>query len=76
MASVKINNNYDNIEEKAKSKYRANILHQITLLVFSPKPVIAQSYNLTGPHGSICAVTVLCFSSIGSGLHRDRRCIS
>ena len=31
------------IKESADSKYRANILYQVTVLVLSPKPLIAKS---------------------------------
>ena len=40
MISVKIT---ENITESAESKYRANILHQITFLVFPPEPLRAKS---------------------------------
>ena len=56
----------ENIKESADSKYRANILY--SLLVFSPKPLLAKSQNFTGAQGSICAITMLSFSSIGSAV--------
>ena len=36
-------NNCKNIKESVDSKYHANILHQVPLLVFSPKPLTAKS---------------------------------
>ena len=44
-----IHNNYfsknkcENIKAPADSKFHLNILYQLTLLVFSPKPLIAKS---------------------------------
>ena len=61
MTSVKITKH---IKELADLKYRSNILFQVTLLAFSPKPLIAKA-KILQVHKGVCAITMLSFSSIG-----------